>query len=369
MKKVLSILLVLTMVLALFTGCGTGRESYFTKEDNGYTVSYPGTDAEDLTKGIDFHTALQQTFLNGDPSEVSKYCKGEKALDKANVIEYSYSEDFTLSISENEDMSSAFTIESENKKAVVENLKTDTTYYVTATSSQGTVELDNIKTADCLPRVINVEGVKNVRDVGGWPTEDGGRIRQGLLYRCGRMNKSDSEEAVIEITEEGIKVMTKDLGIKTDIDLRGVENNEIGSITESPLGPDVLHFKADTPWYPDIFLENENEFREVFAILADESNYPIAFHCNIGTDRTGMVAFLVNGLCGVSEENLYKDYCFSNFADIGGSRSIEGLQDHEYFKILMNTDGDTLPEKIHNFLLNIGVTEKEISSIISIMKG
>lgn len=366
MKKFLSILLCLALVLSLFAGCSGKKESYLTKDDNGYTVSYPGSD-ENATV-IDFHTALQQKFLDGSPSEIAKYCEGKKAFDKANVIEYSYSEDFTLNLSENEDMTASFTITSENNKATVENLKANTTYYVTATSSQGTTKLDNIVTADCLPRVINVEGVKNVRDVGGWPTMDGGRINQGLLYRCGRMNKSDSEEVVIEITDSGKKVMLEDLGIKTDIDLRGADNNEIGSITESPLGPTVFHFKANTPWDPDIFLGNEEEFRKVFGLLADESNYPIAFHCNIGTDRTGLVSFLVNGLCGVSEENLYKDYCFSNFADIGGSRSIEGLQNHEYFKILMDTEGDTLSEQIHNFLLNIGVTEEEIASIISIMK-
>ena len=48
--------------------------------------------------------------------------------------------------------------------------------------------------------------------------------------------------------------------------------------------------------------------KDAFAIFGNKDNYPIVMHCSIGTDRTGMLAFLINSLLGVSEEDLYKDY-------------------------------------------------------------
>jgi hypothetical protein len=39
----------------------------------------------------------------------------------------------------------------------------------------------------CIPRWIDVEGVKNFRDLGGWPLKDGsGYIRERTIFRCGQ---------------------------------------------------------------------------------------------------------------------------------------------------------------------------------------
>ena len=36
----------------------------------------------------------------------------------------------------------------------------------------------------CIPRWIDVEGVKNFRDIGGWPLEDGsGYVRERIVFR------------------------------------------------------------------------------------------------------------------------------------------------------------------------------------------
>ena len=107
--------------------------------------------------------------------------------------------------------------------------------------------------------------------------------------------------------------------------------------------------------------------RDVFALLADENNYPIYFHCSIGTDRTGVIAWLVNGLCGVSEKDLWRDYLFSNFGVINGSRrtGIEG----DYVLRMRLTSGDTFAEKIYNFLKNTArVPESDMQAVIRIMK-
>ena len=108
---------------------------------------------------------------------------------------------------------------------------------------------------------------------------------------------------------------------------------------------------------------------KVFSILSDKNNYPLIFHCNIGTDRTGMIAFLVNALLGVPEESLCRDYLFSNFGNIGGSRKIDGLKNSAYYNAVQAAEGNSLREKTYNCLVDFGVPKEQLDSIISILSG
>jgi hypothetical protein len=80
-----------------------------------------------------------------------------------------------------------------------------------------------------------------------------------------------------------------------------------------------------------------------------------------------MIAFLVNALLGVSEEDLYRDYLFSNFGKIGGKRSINNLQESGYYTAIMQTDGNSLSEKTYNCLADFGVPTAQLDSIIAIL--
>ena len=105
---------------------------------------------------------------------------------------------------------------------------------------------------------------------------------------------------------------------------------------------------------------------KVFEVLADENNYPLFFHCSIGTDRTGLISFLVNGLLGVNEEDLYRDYLFSNFGDIGSDRKLEDILE-DYVNLIKEQNGSSLQEKVENFLLDLGVKQNHLDSIKNIM--
>ena len=53
--------------------------------------------------------------------------------------------------------------------------------------------------------------------------------------------------------------------------------------------------------------------RKTFQIFAQPSAYPIFYHCRIGTDRTGYTTYLLLGLLGAYEEDIYRDYLRSNW--------------------------------------------------------
>ena len=223
------------------------------------------------------------------------------------------------------------------------------------------------------PRVLEIDGIFNTRDVGGYLTKSGKRTKQGLLYRGGAMNLHYAADGSIiypsDLTEKGKAILSEELGVKTDLDLRGL-GVESGHATESPIpNAELVYIKING--YADAFETTEN-FRKIFSLFAKKESYPLYFHCTGGADRTGTIAFLLNGLLGVPEEDLIRDYEFTTFS-IYCKRSTQDAEFAGYFQEfsekLKAYAGESLAEKVENYLLSIGVTKEEISSMKEIFLG
>ena len=227
----------------------------------------------------------------------------------------------------------------------------------TATSATGM-----LMTEEQAPRNLKLDGVTNVRDLGGWKTEDGGRVRQGLLFRGARLNSGKTAL----ITYSGITTAQQKLKIRTEIDLR--TSDATGGITASVLGSGTKYFNR--PLKKENLYKDEDNLamvKQIFALLADEENYPIYFHCSIGTDRTGMIAWLVGGLLGMSEDDLWRDFLFSNFGEIQGPRSKDNMQ--SFVTKVKKTAGSSLSQQVYNYLKNdLSVPASDLDAVIRIMK-
>lgn len=231
---------------------------------------------------------------------------------------------------------------------------------VEVTKSNGDVEKSLISKAHLPspegPTVIEIEGVKNVRDIGGIVAQNGARIKIGLIYRAGEM---DSASAV-NITANGIKYAVENLKIKTDLDLR--RPDQTPNSNKSPLGNDVKYINLSAKEYYEFMRGNTNE-GEIMRIFADINNYPIILHCVYGADRTGTVAYLLEALLGVNEEKRIKDYEMTSFrkSDYSGFKALTaGMQ--------KKAVGSTDQEKAYNlFSETFGLTEMEISNIYNIL--
>lgn len=55
----------------------------------------------------------------------------------------------------------------------------------------------------------------------------------------------------------------------------------------------------------------KREVRQVFDVLADDTNWPVLVHCTQGKDRTGLIVMLVLFLLNVDEAAIDKDYRLS----------------------------------------------------------
>jgi len=297
-------------------------------------------------------------------------------LDNGVPLTYNYSvigmpsnistESAVLEISENDSFSSpiSYVLDLGNGSNDIYNLKTGTQYYykLLLTLSNGDVVSTGgeFVTADS-PRFLNIEGAVNVRDFGGRLTESGKRIPLGLLFRGSELD--GAVESKYSITKEGQSELVLNLGVRFDMDLR---SETVNAVETNALGKGVVHRYYDAPQYDGIFEEvNTKSIRNVFADLADEENYPIYMHCTYGRDRTGTMCYLLGALLGMSKDDLYRDYELSAFVD----SYVDDKAMAVFIARLELLEGDSMKEKVENYLTSIGVTEAEIQSIRNIFLG
>ncbi|MBQ9457375.1 MAG: tyrosine-protein phosphatase [Bacilli bacterium] len=319
-----------------------------------------------------FHSEDQAAFLKGPYNEIPKYAHGDKELSRplSSVLTWTGGEaPYTVTIKESAGKTVSFQTNDTSYNLV--NLKLDTTYEYSVADRNTVLKEDSFTTEDGIVRNLYVSGVTNVRDVGGYPL-NGKRTKQGLLFRGARLNENKTEEVTPVVNEKGKKTLLEDFGIKTEIDLRRVDNNEVGGLVEGGagvLGEGVAYYQCPMRYdskMPGIL--NDNGLRKTFGILGKKENYPIYFHCSIGTDRTGYVSWLINAYLGVEEDYLWKDYLFSNFGNIDGSRVVSSIS-NGYVQNIKNAQGETLSEKAKTYLLARGVEEAELQVLREMMLG
>lgn len=239
----------------------------------------------------------------------------------------------------------------------LDGLMGNTTYYWKVTGEEGTSEVFSFTTA-ATPRTVNIDGVTNTRDMGGWQTEDGQVLKQGIVYRTATLDK---------ITEEGIAYCRDVLRIRTELDLRKADEGNAGV---SPLGEDVNYIQISSPYYGasvgNIYdPANYEALRQILQVFADPDNYPILFHCTVGRDRTGTVAFVLQALCGMGRDAIFQEYDLSLFSANGDHKP--SVMHKNFFVPLyrgMAQRGDgTLQENTVQYCLEIGLTMEEIDAI------
>ena len=242
------------------------------------------------------------------------------------------------------------------------------------------------------PRFMAVDSVPNMRDIGGWIGLDGRRVRLGLVYRSAAFDtgvrfrhekgyeyrfgldpvtddeKSNIKPSVRKISDKGIHELVNVLGIRSDLDLRSP--HECFGMKGSPLGDGVKWFHCPQLAYGRLGEEDARRaFAAAFRVFLDRSNYPIVFHCAGGADRTGAVAFMVNGILGVSLDDLRKDWELTAF---GTSHAVNPGFTHKarfdrMVAVVDRQPGATQTERIVSYVKSCGFTDADISRVREIM--
>ena len=197
----------------------------------------------------------------------------------------------------------------------------------------------------------------NVRDLGGWAC-DGGTVKYGLLIRGGRISAADRA------------VLVGQLGVQHEIDLRGKEGRDPSDgdvVTESPLGDDVWFTIADkSATYALTPVETWQLYlRCVFDAVTHRE--PVYFHCTAGADRTGTLACVLEGLLGLSQSDIDKDYELTCFYSGTGTDALARRRNESEWKRLLNAinavSGKTFRDKCVHFAVGTcGMTMADINA-------
>lgn len=267
--------------------------------------------------------------------------------------------DYTnLLISEKPDMSDPDVYLCSGDGIEIEDLLPGTTYYwQTVSGANGEKERSEIHTFETLqsPRTVHIPGVSNVRDLGGKTTTDGRRVKYGLVFRGADF---------AHLTDEGVKKAVDILGIKTELDLRSSVKNG-----KSPLGDNVKYVSVTAPYYTGVSsADGKAALAEELRVFADPDNLPVYFHCSLGRDRTGTLAFVLLALLGVEEDQVYMDYEVSFFSDMGGyddntAPSFMVQQLDSLKSIVSPGKKKPLYDKTRAYLLKLGLTDAELDAI------
>lgn len=345
-------------------------------------------------ENVSFHTEMQENFFkDNNYDDITKYGLGEEENSRPLPIKLSWevekSKNYTVKVSENEDMSNAWTFTTgSNKEFVLYNCKTGTKYYwiVTAEypSHTFTSEVASFSTKEGGPRNLYVDGVNNIRDIGGYTVTGGKKIKQGMIYRCAKLNESSVDVVQRTITDAGISTMIDQLGVKTDVDLRKNADlegsNEVGGLTDkSPLGDSVKYVQCPMYYNGSLVLKqaksaettvNQASIKKFFNLLADEASYPLAFHCTQGKDRTGQIAYLLETFLGMEQEERTHDYLFTNMSSMGGGALKATTVANKYSgtnSIFAKYDSEDMQKGAEGYLLSIGVAQETLDKIKSIL--
>ena len=320
-----------------------------------------GTSGVDITRGVLPSTRDYQDntggYRDGTTENVyldaigADYTKGQKS-DESKGIEIEFrpvdvlkNKEYTISYSVNEDFSSAKTITSNLTKVYLKNLLVNQKYYVKVTADGKDSETMDFVTGD-YPRWIDARPMFNVRDMGGYMTSSGQRIKQGLVYRGGEINKktgwygsqqytddlgntNTKDGHIVSETDASKKAFREDMGMVNglEIDLRSSgETNGYPTASgkcDFAVSGDIDYKLIGISSYYKGMQQNTTQIKQLFEAFANADQKPVYYHCYGGADRTGVVGFMLGAVLGMSYTDLVIDFELTSYSS-NPSRNYRG---------------------------------------------
>jgi len=226
----------------------------------------------------------------------------------------------------------------------------------------------------------------NIRDLGGYPTSDGGVTKFGVFYRADSLTNLSRDEWE----------MLEQMNVKTVIDLRSKKEADSMSylpaqsiqylhmpLQDEKRNYDVLEkainkYNSDNEFaksmsetYINLFKNNIHNITGIMKTIASSvEKGSVLFHCTAGKDRTGIIAALILLLCKVDSVDISADYQITYTYNLKNPVIQEVI---EIYKNLLRSDPDSIEsfvdflnaKDLEIFLFENGFTENELMNIRS----
>lgn len=230
-------------------------------------------------------------------------------------------------------------------------------------------------------RMLELQGAVNLRELGGYETIHGQKVKYHKILRSGNM---------AELTDESIEYL-KEYGLKIDVDLRSSSETEYypdkypanAAYVNLPVYPfsttlfknlgmvNYMKMNLDDGDYADqsyvqMLVDKHalGAFKKMFQLLlANETEgHSLVFHCSAGKDRTGVAAFLILTALQVKSEQILNDYLLTNLYFEGASaKDINDLVTHDKRNELADRLNANLAVSADNF----AILSKTIQTVTS----
>ena len=411
MKKKYVLFTALSLIAMAITACGGANEQSGSQGSgsqdqssgsNGSSSSGGGQTAEGFTfdeealnTPQEIHTADQKGYLNLNKqyysmtgSDLNQFnatgASGLNGLQKASwaplpvTVDWDFEApegkevtNYTFMFGQKEDLADAYELPTKPTDSVVSftNAYLGKNYFkVIANLDDDTKVASPIKSFEVTgqaPRNLDVGNMPNCRDMGGRTTIAGGKIKQGLIYRTSGSkfdNNTPSDDAAKN-------VLINQLGVKTEINVADSTSNNVNL---TGVKVENCYMAYGSVPYSNL-ARNSVRVRQVMDILAEENNYPVFYHCRIGTDRTGITGVMIGGLLGIPFNEVIQDYGFSNFSPIDNQRYPGKTPDNngddikKYIDEILALPGANFQEQTYLALRLIGVSAEKLDKIIDFM--
>ena len=187
--------------------------------------------------------------------------------------------------------------------------------------------------------VITIDGTSNLRDIGGYPTKSGGRLRRGLVYRSEALVFSGALTKASVYREDNAHAY-KQIGVRTIFDLRGQQEVDASpSAWPHATGAELIAFPMEaggegdatvvmnllrqgklhsfsvadlSRFYGAMVRKLAPMFGGALNALAQPGRLPALVHCAAGKDRTGMLVALLMEALDVPRQHVFSDYAFTD---------------------------------------------------------
>ena len=221
-------------------------------------------------------------------------------------------------------------------------------------------------------RRLRMEHGLNIRDMGGFETNDGRVTAFGKLLRAGVLQKLTPQEWG----------RLKEYGVRTVLDLRSLAEIETGrdAVPEGvewyhcPLQREQIDAKDITGSAERAFAGSLTDGYLNIVKIAGLEKGAVLFHCTAGKDRTGILASCIFTLCGISQEDIVADYEVTYTYNKKGMNRLLRMLDEETrgrMEPLMRSDAESMERllafyqeiRLSKYLEAYGLTEEEMETL------
>ncbi len=179
---------------------------------------------------------------------------------------------------------------------------------------------------------IHLQGVNNTRDLGGFETADGKKIKPCRLIRSGELAKLTDNDIYILKNEYNLKKIVDlrtdmEIAHKPDPEIDGVEFEHIPFVDTETVGitreknivvsaiKKIKTMEETATQYMEsmyrALITSESSIKNIkrfFEVLLENEDGSVLFHCSAGKDRVGAACMILMSILGVPQQAIVSDY-------------------------------------------------------------